>query len=384
MPNRPSFSFYSPAEDRTLVAHGVRQWFARPESGRFLVGAIPFDKSQPAALFEPEEWEFIPGRVDLADSSNPEAIEDDTFTQAQWDSFESRVTEAVNYLRDNSNPLQKIVLARLASWTPAEGTFDPAVVHDQLAARNPHAYSYYFGQVPGLFNINSLFSTPSAEPSTPAALVGASPELVLRATPTEEEITFTTMPLAGSLPQSQAEHMSEAEIKNSLFTEKNLDEHQFVISDIAAILQSIGAQFTLPETPSIVATPRVLHLGTRISGTAPGISMGDFLYKLHPTPAVSGYPQAEAAEFLARSKVFDRGLFSGLVGWIDNRQDSTEGCEFAMTLRGGLVSPSRAVAFAGAGIVADSNPHEELLETRAKLATFAAALGCQEPQPENK
>ncbi|MDO4910994.1 MAG: AMP-binding protein [Corynebacterium sp.] len=381
---KPTFSFYSPAEDRTLLAYGIKRWVRAtgPEDLKdtqaMLVGAIPFDTDQPAALFEPESWEFVPGRVEATtDGTNPPAVEDVPFTQKHWDSFGARVAETVEHLSQPENSLRKVVLARLAAWTPEQGSFDAQAVHDRLADLNPHAYSYYLDEVPAEFATTEEDGVDKHAEKT--ALVGASPELVLRATPTADGCEFRTWPLAGSLPQSQAQNMTAEEIDAALFTEKNLVEHSFVTSDIAEVLGSFDSEFDLPERPAIVRTPRVLHLGTCISGTAHNTTMADVLFALHPTPAVSGYPQKEARAFLSDISVFARGLFSGVVGWIDTRPDSQEGCEWAMTLRGGLISPSRAIAFAGAGIVEDSVPMEELLETRAKLSTFAAALDCSEP-----
>lgn len=374
-----SFIFYSPQANRTLHAHGIKTWVTARSAqelkekaqGRFLVGAIAFDTNNPTVLFEPEEWYYTPGPPTLDQGTeHPKAQEDEDFGQQHWDSFEQRVTQAVETIHKD-NALHKVVLARLAAWTPQEGNFHAPHVYAKLQYANPHAYSFYLNPIPEEYAIGDNTS-----------LVGASPELVLEAHSSTENTThylsFSTFPLAGSLPAAQAEKMSEEEIHAALYTEKNKEEHAFVIKDIAAVLEKFTKDYSVPQSPSIVRTPRVLHLGTPIQGRIPtdntSLAMIDFLYALHPTPAVSGFPQEKARDYLANHSVFNRGLFSGIVGWMDAREEENQSCEWAMTLRCGLVSSDRAVAFAGAGIVADSDPYEELLETRAKLSTFAHAL----------
>ena len=101
------------------------------------------------------------------------------------------------------------------------------------------------------------------------------------------------------------------------------------------------------------------------------------LYDLHPTPAVCGWPTATAREVIAELEDFDRGMYSGLVGWVDAEGNA----EWALSLRGGVVSGSRAQLFAGAGIVAESVPEDEHRETATKFATFARVLQNQQRHP---
>jgi menaquinone-specific isochorismate synthase len=94
---------------------------------------------------------------------------------------------------------------------------------------------------------------------------------------------------------------------------------------------------------------------------------------LHPSAAVCGTPTSEADAVIAELEHMDRGRYAGPVGWIDARGDG----EWGIALRCGAISqehPSRVRLFAGCGIVAGSDPEEELAESSAKLVPMRDAL----------
>ena len=84
---------------------------------------------------------------------------------------------------------------------------------------------------------------------------------------------------------------------------------------------------------------------------------------LHPTPAVGGEPRDRALAAIAELEDFDRGWYAGPLGWMDAAEDG----EFCVALRSALLRDRTAHLFAGAGIVADSEPAAELAETELKL-----------------
>lgn len=384
--NEPSFQFRSPTH--SFQTHGLRTWLAQdwntdcPQEslaalraaarGRFIVGAIPFDTQQPPALFEPDSVVSLPPLDDAVcpeTSPAPEVVEDADLNEQRAQNFTERTAAALTALDDPANPLEKVVLGRLASWQRADQQpFDPQRVFDQLCAQNPGTYHFAFHGIPKHYAPGTQAAT------TPAVLTGASPELVLEVTDQQ----LQTHPLAGSLPAGEAQALQvqgEGVVLEALYTEKNRAEHAHVTRDIAARLQPFCPDLAVPETPAIVRTPTVWHLGTHIQGTvAAETDLLDLLYAVHPTPAVSGFPQQVALKFLREHGVFDRGLFSGVVGWLDQRPGHAPACQWAMTLRCGIIQDATAVAFAGAGIVSGSDPQAERLETRAKLTTFARAL----------
>jgi isochorismate synthase EntC len=106
----------------------------------------------------------------------------------------------------------------------------------------------------------------------------------------------------------------------------------------------------------------------RLSQPAP--SALELVSALHPTPAVSGWPCAEATAWIEAHEGFDRGRYGGTVGWVDGAGNGT----WAVAIRGAEVDGTRARVVAGNGIVADSDPATELAETEAKLAAMLGAL----------
>ncbi|MDD5087867.1 MAG: chorismate-binding protein, partial [bacterium] len=88
-----------------------------------------------------------------------------------------------------------------------------------------------------------------------------------------------------------------------------------------------------------------------------------------PTPAVCGAPRETARELIAALEGAARGLYAGAIGWV-----SADEAELAVTIRSALVAGNRATVFAGAGIVAGSDPDQEWNETELKMQPLLRAL----------
>jgi isochorismate synthase len=101
----------------------------------------------------------------------------------------------------------------------------------------------------------------------------------------------------------------------------------------------------------------------------------DLALALHPTPAVGGVPTDTASELIAMLEG-DRGFYAGAVGWCDARGDG----QWVVSIRCPQLSADRrtALAHAGGGIVAESDPDDEIDETTAKFATIFTALGVEQ------
>jgi menaquinone-specific isochorismate synthase len=130
----------------------------------------------------------------------------------------------------------------------------------------------------------------------------------------------------------------------------------------------------VPDAPYVLELPNVLHLATDVTGVAhPGASALALAAALHPTAAVCGTPTDAARSAIAELEQLDRERYAGPVGWIDASGDG----EWAIALRCGQISetdPRQIRLFAGCGIVAGSDPGEELAESNAKLVPMRDAL----------
>jgi isochorismate synthase len=122
----------------------------------------------------------------------------------------------------------------------------------------------------------------------------------------------------------------------------------------------------------LLPTANVWHLSTRFRGVLRDAATDvlQLVAALHPTPAVCGSPRETASEVIRASEPFERGAYAGPVGWIDAEGDG----EWAIALRCAELQGDRATLFAGAGIVAGSDPEAELDETERKFRAFLDSL----------
>jgi len=251
--------------------------------------------------------------------------------------------------------VEKVVLGRCLEVcsTPA---LTPHEVTAGLLARRPGRY---------------VFSLPLDEREDAPWLVGASPELLLRRS--GDEVSST--PLAGSAPRSDdpVEDARRAEALRA--SAKDLAEHAFVVDRIAAALGPVCSSLEVPDRPELLGTDAMWHLASPIRGrlAAPhDLTALDLAALLHPTPAVGGVPVADAVRLIEELEGPGlRGPFGGFVGWVDEHGDG----ELAVTIRAGVLDGERLRLFAGAGIVAESDPESEADETAAKLVTMSRAVG---------
>ena len=155
---------------------------------------------------------------------------------------------------------------------------------------------------------------------------------------------------------------------------KNRHEHQLVVDALATALEPLCTDLQIAEQPQLSKTAAVWHLYTPISGRLRERSTTalDLAVALHPTPAVGGSP-TEPATTLIRELEGDRGFYAGAVGWCDQRGDG----RWVVSIRCAQLSADRrsALAHSGGGIVAESDPDDEVAETTTKFRTILSALG---------
>lgn len=113
------------------------------------------------------------------------------------------------------------------------------------------------------------------------------------------------------------------------------------------------------------------HLETLIQGTIkPNYGFFDLIEALHPTPAVAGFPAHKAKRWLVQHEGYNRGWYSGAFGWVDSDFNG----ELSVMLRCALIKEQKITLFAGAGLVAESDPETEWLETEIKMNTILEQL----------
>ena len=177
-------------------------------------------------------------------------------------------------------------------------------------------------------------------------------------------------PLAGSERRGDDPEQDRRLGEALLASIKDRDEHELVIVDALDRLAPLVEGLHRSPTPQLQRFTTVQHLATPIMGTT-GARLLELVAALHPTAAVGGVPRGPALAFIARTEDFERGWYSGGIGWVDPEGDG----EVAIGLRCALLRGDGAIAYAGCGIVAGSEPADELEETRLKLRPMLDSLG---------
>lgn len=249
--------------------------------------------------------------------------------------------------RIDAGELEKVVLARELE-VEAPAAYDAAGLFGALRELFPSCFCLCFG-------------TPEA------AFMAASPELLVR----RSGAVAATVALAGTTGRSADpavdDHLGEAMLRSP----KVRNEHRIVVDRIERSLRP-DAVWVHPEAePAVVKVGNLQHLATPIRAQlAESRSAIELAGRLHPTPAIGGEPREPALELIGELEEIDRGWYSGPVGWMD----ATEDGEFCVGLRSALIRDRRAHLFAGNGIVAGSDPADELAETELKFAVWLPLL----------
>lgn len=154
---------------------------------------------------------------------------------------------------------------------------------------------------------------------------------------------------------------------------KDRAEHEPVVRAVRAALEERCDGVVL-RGPRLMALANVWHLAAEVEGRArAGVDLLDLAAALHPTPAVCGVPGGAALRELTSREPFDRGWYSGALGWVDGAGEG----ELVVGLRSALLRDGVAWAFAGCGIVAASDLDAELAESELKLRPVLEALGAR-------
>ncbi|MEA5463502.1 isochorismate synthase [Leptothoe sp. PORK10 BA2] len=201
--------------------------------------------------------------------------------------------------------------------------------------------------------------------------MGASPERLLSITASAQGIQLTTDALAGSAPRGQTVKADQLIAEQLLNNSKERYEHQVVVEFIVEQLIQLGLTPKFADSPQLLQLANIQHLHTPIQAALPhGLTPLQLVKILHPTPAVAGLPRPIASQLLKVTESFDRELYAAPIGWIDANGNS----EFVVGIRSALIDGRQARLFAGAGIVAQSDPRSELAEVKLKLQALLGAL----------
>lgn len=255
--------------------------------------------------------------------------------------FSELVDRAVAMIQEEQ--LEKVVLARdLVGSVPAG--FDLRTALGRLSERYPSCWIY---SVDGMF--------------------GASPELLVRVSHSQ----VSARVLAGTAARGTDPNVDQAISKALAESRKNVSEHAFAVKSLVSALEPFCDHVDADTEPFSLALPNLWHLASDVHGVLKeNSSVLDLASALHPTAAVAGTPRVAAQKLIAELEPFDRGRYAGPVGWIGADGDG----EWVIALRGAQLQDGKITAYAGCGIVSESDGESELIETDLKFQPIIGAL----------
>jgi anthranilate synthase component 1 len=259
--------------------------------------------------------------------------------------FEKMVNQAKKYIHDGD--IFQVVLSRRFSFD-AKGDF--LKVYKKLRGLNPSPYLYHMKM-------------------DNRTIIGASPEMLIRVTGDKVE----TFPIAGTRKITSDEKQNEELKQELLHDEKELAEHTMLVdlgrNDIGKVCKYGSVH--VKEFMEVKKFSHVQHMVTHVVGKLDKkYDMFDALKAVFPAGTVSGAPKVRAMEIIDELEPQARGPYAGAVGYF-----SFNGCcDFAIAIRSIFIDNNKGYVQAGAGIVSDSIPKNELKETELKANAMLVSL----------
>jgi anthranilate synthase component 1 len=279
-----------------------------------------------------------------------EADEPELRFRTTREEFVAAVLAAKEAIRDGE-VFQVVLSQRLELDCPA----DPLDVYRVLRTINPSPYMYYV----------RLADASGAEFS----VVGSSPETLVKVLDGE----VTTFPIAGSRPRGATPAADRALAEELLADPKERAEHLMLV-DLA---RNDLAKVCRPETVELVdfmvvkRYSHIMHIASTVVGSLrPGATALQTLVATFPAGTLSGAPKPRAIEIIDALEPARRGIYGGTVGYFDFAGNM----DMAIAIRTALVRDGVASVQAGAGLVADSDPEREYVESRDKAAAAVRAV----------
>lgn len=260
------------------------------------------------------------------------------------EAFKAAVEKAKRYIFDGD--IMQVVLAqRMAQPFPGS----PLSLYRALRSVNPSPYMFYYDM--GDHHV-----------------VGASPEILVRL----EGDNVTVRPIAGTRPRGKTAEQDADLAEELLADPKELAEHLMLIdlgrNDVGRVAEHGTVRLT--DKMVIERYSHVMHIVSNVEAKLkPGVSAMDVLKATFPAGTVSGAAKVRAMEIIDELEPSKRGIYAGAVGYLGFNGDM----DLAIALRTAVVKNNTLFVQAGAGIVADSVPASEWMETQNKARAVLRA-----------
>ncbi len=267
-------------------------------------------------------------------------------TTCQWseDGFKAAVEQAKQYIFDGD--IMQVVLSQR---TNKPYNASSLALYRALRSLNPSPYMFYY-------HFDDFH------------VVGASPEILVRL----EGDLVTVRPIAGTRPRGKSIHEDAALAEDLLADPKERAEHVMLMdlgrNDVGRVAQT--GTINVTENMQIENYSHVMHIVSNVEGKLkPDLNAIDVLRATFPAGTVSGAPKVRAMEIIDELEGTKRGVYAGAVGYLGFNGDM----DLAIAIRTGVIKDGNLHVQAGAGIVADSIPHNEWIETQNKAKALLRA-----------
>lgn len=260
------------------------------------------------------------------------------------ENFKAAVKRAQQYILDGD--IMQVVLSQRMSQ-PFSAS--PLSLYRVLRSLNPSPYMFYYDM--GDHHV-----------------VGASPEILVRL----ENGTVTARPIAGTRPRGKTREHDMALAEELLADPKERAEHVQLMdlgrNDVGRV--AVTGSVKVTDNMMIERYSHVMHIVSNVEGQLkPGMDAIDVLKATFPAGTVSGAPKVRAMEIIDELEPSKRGIYAGAVGYLGFNGDM----DVAIAIRTGVIKNNTLHVQAGAGIVADSVPHSEWVETQNKARAVLRA-----------
>ncbi|MGC0250540.1 anthranilate synthase component I [Pseudactinotalea sp. Z1748] len=278
------------------------------------------------------------------------AVEPDLRFRTPKEDFLSGVRTAKQAIVDGE-VFQVVLSQRLDLDSPA----DPLDVYRVLRTINPSPYMYYL----------HLADTEGED----FYVVGSSPETLVKV----EGREVTGFPIAGSRPRGATPAQDKELAEELLADPKERSEHIMLVdlarNDLGRVCQP--GTVTVVELMQVLRYSHIMHMASTVTGhLRPDATALEAFTATFPAGTLSGAPKARAIALIDELEPARRGIYGGAVGYFDFAGDM----DMAIAIRTAVIKNGRATVQAGGGIVADSDPESEYLESRNKAAAAVRAV----------
>lgn len=263
--------------------------------------------------------------------------------------FQDAVRTAQRHISDGD--VFQVVLSQRAD---IDFDGDPIDVYLVLRSINPSPYMYCFNLQDGDGSFH---------------VVGSSPETLVAV----RDGTVTTFPIAGSRPRG-ATPAEDRELAEELLKDpKEISEHVMLVDLARNDLAKVSKPGTVEVGAfmDIARFSHIMHITSTVTGELrDGVSAVEALAAAFPAGTLSGAPKARAIEIIDELEPARRGIYGGVAGYFDFAGNA----DLAIAIRTAIIEGGTASVQSGAGIVADSVPETEDIETRNKAAAAIRAV----------